>query len=157
MRVIDFTVRGLPIAQGTARAFVAGGKARIATDSNRSNSPIGAWRGAIASAASDAMGDDPAIDGAVMVVVHFTFPRPASHYLPVTRTRTVRELRLDAPRYVTAKPDVDKLMRALLDAITNVVVTDDSRVVGIRAWKEYEDESRRPGCSVQISTLATTL
>ncbi len=156
MTEIAFVVRGLPVAQGTARAFVAGGKARIATDSNRTNSPIGAWRGAIATEASHAMGQLAALTGPVAVTVWFVFPRPASHYLPANARRAAPELRADAPRFVARKPDLDKLGRALLDGITNVVVRDDSQVAGIRAWKVYEDEDRRPGCQVQISPLKET-
>lgn len=156
MTDIEFAVRGLPIPQGTARAFVAGGKARIATDANRSNSPIGAWRGAIASAASEAMGDDLALAGPVTVTVYFVFPRPASHSLPANRSRLAPELRLDAPRFVSGKPDIDKLVRALLDGITNVVVRDDSQVAGLMTWKVYEDNERRPGCHVRIAPLRVT-
>lgn len=156
MTDIEFAVRGLPIAQGTARAFVAGGKARIATDSNRANSPIGAWRGAIASAASDAMGQTPALVDPVTVTAWFVFPRPGAHYLPANARRPVAELRLDAPKFVARKPDIDKLVRALLDGITNVVVRDDSLVAGLRTWKVYEDDERRPGCQVRIAPLRTT-
>lgn len=162
MNEISFAVRGLPVAQGTARAFVAGGKARIATDANRSNSPIGAWRAAIASAAAAAMGasdemmGEPAWKTPVTVTVWFVFPRPLSHYLPAGARRPEPELRLDAPRFHTSKPDIDKLERALLDGITNVVVRDDSQVAGVRKWKVYEDEERRPGCQVVISKLRTT-
>jgi crossover junction endodeoxyribonuclease RusA len=156
MTDIEFAVRGLPIAQGTARAFVAGGRARIATDSNRTNSPIGAWRTAIAAAAAEAMGDEPCIDSPVDVTVRFVFPRPGGHYLPANRSRLDRELRVDAPTYVSAKPDIDKLTRALLDAITHVVLTDDSRVAGLRARKTYTDESSPPGCYVRVSPLPAT-
>jgi crossover junction endodeoxyribonuclease RusA len=156
MTELTFVVRGLPVAQGTARAFVAGGKARIATDSNRTNSPIGAWRASIATEARMAMGRQVAFDGPVTVTAHFVFPRPRSHYLPANARRPRPELRLDAPKFVTAKPDVDKLARALLDAITNVVIADDSRVAGITAWKQYEDEERRPGVVVRIAPLRRT-
>lgn len=151
MSEIEFSVRGLPVAQGTARAFVAGGKARIATDSNRPNTPIGAWRTAIAKAAADAMGQEPAWNGPVMATAFFVFPRPASHYLPANRKRPEPELRLDAPRFVVVKPDLDKLERALLDGITNVVVRDDCQVAGIQAWKVYEDAERRPGVQVRLA------
>lgn len=153
---VFFRVRGLPVAQGSARAFVAGGKARIATDSNRSNSPIGAWRGAIAKAASDAMEDAPAWACPVAVHATFFFPRPKSHYLPVTRTRLTRQLRLDAPNVQTSKPDIDKLLRALLDGITNVVVRDDSQVATVRASKQFEDDQAPTGVTVRVERLAGT-
>ena len=35
------------------------------------------------------------------------------------------------------KPDIDKLLRALLDAMTGVVYVDDSQVACIWATKEY--------------------
>jgi Holliday junction resolvase RusA-like endonuclease len=153
---IEFAVRGLPIAQGTARAFVAGGRARIATDANRSNSPIGAWRGAIASACSDAMGSSPALTGPVVVSAWFVFPRPGAHFLPANRSRLAPELRLDAPRYVERKPDLDKLSRALLDGITNVAIRDDAQVARLNARKVYEDDELRPGCTVRIAPIEQT-
>lgn len=39
----------------------------------------------------------------------------------------------------TVKPDVDKLVRAVLDALTNVAYRDDSQVIRISANKIYSD------------------
>lgn len=39
----------------------------------------------------------------------------------------------------TVKPDVDKLVRAVLDALTNVAYRDDSQVVRINATKTYDE------------------
>jgi crossover junction endodeoxyribonuclease RusA len=157
MTEISFAVRGLPIAQGTARAFVAGGKARIATDATRTNSPIGAWRAAIATEAGRAMGEAPAWTGPVKVTVWFVFPRPKSHYrMSRDVVPRVPEVRADAPEFVAKKPDIDKLTRALLDGITNVVVRDDSQIAELRARKVFEDLELRPGCRVLISTLKET-
>jgi len=151
MNELEFSVRGLPIAQGSARAFVAKGRAIITTDANRTNTPLGAWRTSIAAAASEAMHQAPALTGPVMVIAHFVFPRPKGHYWPISRRRQMPELRLDAPRFMVGKPDLDKLERALLDGITNVVVRDDSQVAGLQAWKVYEDDKRRPGVQVRIT------
>lgn len=158
MSEVSFAVRGLPIAQGSAKAFIPKGSTRaiVATDANKSNSPLGAWRGAIARAASDAMGDEPAWTGPTTVTAYFVFPRPNSHFLPANRRRPTPELRLDAPRFVTSPPDIDKLARALLDGITNVIVRDDSQVGGLMTWKVYEDDDRRPGCQVRVSRLTAT-
>lgn len=156
MTEISFVVRGLPVAQGSAKAFMAGGKAHVATDANRTNTPLGSWRGAIAAAASTAMGDEDVWTGPTTVTAWFIFPRPKSHYLPANAKRPVAELRLDAPRFVTAPPDLDKLARALLDGITNVVVRDDSQVGGLRCWKVYEDDEHRAGCQVLVTRLKGT-
>lgn len=42
--------------------------------------------------------------------------------------------------YMTVKPDLDKLIRAVLDALTNVAYKDDSQVIHIYAEKVYSDE-----------------
>jgi Holliday junction resolvase RusA-like endonuclease len=91
-----------------------------------------------------------------MVTVYFVFPRPKGHYLPVTQKRLEPELRLDAPRFVISKPDVDKLLRALLDGITDIVIRDDAQVAGVQSWKVYEDEERRPGVGVRINRAKET-
>jgi crossover junction endodeoxyribonuclease RusA len=118
---IVFTVRGLPVPQGSTRAFVSGGRARVVSTS----APLAAWRHAIATEARAAMGDRPTIDGPVAVAADFYLRRPKS-----------------APRRVmhpATKPDVDKLARALLDACTGVVFVDDSRVVSLSVGKLYGD------------------
>lgn len=134
LQSVQFTVRGVPVAQGTARAFVAGGRARIATDANRLSSPLGAWRAAIRTEAQAAMREQPTISGPVSVIAWFTLPRPVS-----------------LPKRVTepdAKPDIDKLLRALLDGITGVVVADDALVVAVSAVKQYGPD---PGVTVTVA------
>lgn len=137
---LQFTVRGLPVAQGTARAFVAGGRARIATDANRLNSPLGAWRAAIRSEAQRAMEvtAEPTITAPVSVIAWFTLPRPVS-----------------LPKRVTepdAKPDIDKLLRALLDGLTGVVIADDAQVISVCGVKQYGPD---PGVTVTIVRRGT--
>jgi Holliday junction resolvase RusA-like endonuclease len=147
---VVFVVRGQPAAQGNARAFIAKGKngapdrAIFATSAAKGfggkTSPLQAWRTAIAQEAREAMADRPLLDGPLRVRVVFVFPRPAGHYLPANSKRPVRQLRGDAPVYHTSKPDVDKLQRALLDALKLVVWHDDSQVADVRARKVYESE-----------------
>lgn len=161
MRELEFTVRGLPIAQGSPKAFVANGRAIIASEASRSThgkstSPLAAWRHAIATEARTAIGDAATWLCPVTVHVKFVFPRPASHYLPVNARRATRELRLDAPRFVTKAPDLDKLVRALGDALTNVVIRDDAQIAGLMAWKEFESDELRPGAVVRIVALKET-
>jgi len=146
---VTFTVRGIPVPQGTARAFVAGGRARLATDANRPNSAIGAWRVAIAAEARAAIGDRPCLEGPVSVSVDFVMPRPKGHY-------GRSGIKLTAPRWHAGRPDADKLLRAFLDAITGVVIRDDSQVASVIARKPYEDAALRPGCVVRISPLEVT-
>lgn len=141
-------VRGIPQAQGTARAFVAGGKARIATDSNRPTSPIGAWRQAVNAEARRVYGEEPASRSAIRVEAELTWPRPLAHY---RAAKPERGLRPDAPAWKTSKPDPDKCARALLDALMGVVFVDDSQVVELVIRKVFGDA---PGAVIAISSPA---
>lgn len=70
----------------------------------------------------------------VAVTLVFRFTRPKSHY----RTgRNAHLLREDAPIRMAQKPDVDKLVRSVLDALTGVVLVDDAlvyKVIAERFW-----------------------
>lgn len=129
---LSFTVRGIPVPQGSAKPFIAGGRARLATKS----APLMAWRTAIATAASTAMRDEPVIGGPVEVRAVFRLVRPVSAPKRVVRPAT--------------RPDLDKLARALLDGITGVVVRDDALVVRLELAKEYADDRYPPGVSVEV-------
>lgn len=78
------------------------------------------------------------------LALFFRFPRPRSHFLK-------SGLRPNAPGYVTRTPDIDKLARAALDALTGVAFLDDKQVAVLRASKEYSDD--RPGLHVAIREL----
>jgi Holliday junction resolvase RusA-like endonuclease len=67
--------------------------------------------------ANPAYGRDP-----VGVSFDFRFPRPRSHY-------GKRGLLPSAPRHMVTKPDLDKLIRAALDALTGIIWRDDAQVV----------------------------
>ena len=153
---VEFEVRGLPVPQGSARAFVANGRAIVATDANRTRSPLGAWRTAIAGSAADAMEGAP-WPGPVSVSLSFRpASRPAAHYLPANRTRLVRELRLDAPFHHAGKPDADKLARSALDALTGVVFEDDRQVASLSVLKRWPAEGEGPGVTIRIARLGVT-
>ena len=140
-------VRGIPAAQGTARAFVAGGRARIATDANRPNSPIGAWRAAIATEARREYGDIEAARGPIRIVAELSWPRPKAHYRAGT---PAKGLRADAPTLKWSKPDVDKCARAVLDALTGIAYVDDAQVVELKVSKLW---SGAPGAVIAISEI----
>jgi Holliday junction resolvase RusA-like endonuclease len=45
--------------------------------------------------------------------------------------------RASAPRLPATRPDIDKLLRAVLDALTGLVFVDDGQVVTVNMAKEY--------------------
>lgn len=124
--VIRFAVRGLPIQQGSARAFVVPGKggakprAVITHDSRRD---LGLWRRLVSEAAQSHAPSVP-WDGPIAVRLSFGMPKPKSR---PKRRRT----------WPDRRPDLDKLIRACLDSLTHIVFADDSQVVRIHAEKDY--------------------
>jgi Holliday junction resolvase RusA-like endonuclease len=120
---VKFTVLGEPIPQGSAKAFYVKSIGRAVV--THANAKTKTWRTSIADAASTAKGDARPLEGvAVEVHVVFYLPRPAS-----------------APKRVTEpakKPDVDKLLRAILDGITDAGVwRDDAQVIAAFARKAF--------------------
>jgi len=60
----------------------------------------------------------------------FAFPRPKSHYLR-------GQLRDAAPQWHRSRPDVDNLLKLVLDALNGIAYGDDAQVVAITGQKRY--------------------
>lgn len=138
---LTFTTYGLPVPQGSTRAFVVNGRA-VTTSANRNLRP---WRDTMAAAARFAMQEatenapGSLLDGPVRVSATFTLPRP--------KTRPRRD------RWPDRKPDVDKLARGLLDALSGPVFKDDAQVVWLEVAKRYVGDEwalPEPGVSVYL-------
>lgn len=138
--LVTFDVRGQPVPQGALVRSPSGGLY------HRGAQALGDWRHAIATEARSAMGGLPAFGGPLRVYVTLYLARPKAHL------RSDGSLRPAAPGWPTGRPDVDKLARAALDALTAVAFDDDSQVVELVAAKEYADELP-VGCSIQITAL----
>lgn len=132
--MISFWVSGKPQPQGSAKAFVVNGRARI-TSANRN---LNQWRDLVA---SQAQGIVPApITGPVELRLEFHLPRPAT--LPKKVLHHIK------------RPDLDKLVRAACDAITHVLIRDDAQVVILTAVKLYAPPAGRVGCQISINPIA---
>jgi hypothetical protein len=70
------------------------------------------------------------------VTLHFLFPRPHSHF-----HRGTDDLKADAPRHVGNVPDIDNLVKFVLDAINGLVFKDDKQVVELHSEKRYTDSA----------------
>jgi len=78
----------------------------------------------------------------------FVLPRPAGHWRTVVQ---VTALRPSARWKPTVKPDLDKLTRAVMDALTQAGAwTDDTRVTRIEAQKRYETTPGITGAMIEI-------
>lgn len=138
-----FTVHGIPVPQGSKNAIHRGGRTMIV---ERGRAALGPWRAQVAAEAARLL-ERPAT-GALRVRLVFVLVRPKSHY----RTgRHAGELRDSAPRYVSTRPDVDKLSRAVLDALTGVAFADDGQVAELEARKVFGE---RAGVTVELKAIA---
>ena len=79
------------------------------------------------------------IRDAVEVELGFFFARPKAHFGSGRNAGTVLA---SAPRHMTVMPDVDKLARAALDALTGIVFKDDSQINRLIAVKGYGEPER---------------
>ena len=133
MTSYSLDVLGIPAPQGSKRHVGRG----ILIESSRE---VGPWRERIALAAHSAMycAGQPLLGSAVDVRLDFVMPRPKS--MPKNRTEPAIK-----------RPDLDKLARAVLDAITSVVIADDSQVVGLRATKRLALPDEQPGVEVSVN------
>lgn len=69
--------------------------------------------------------------GPVDISLVFFLNRPKAHH------RANGELKPAAPPYPMGKPDVDKLARLILDALTGIAWKDDAQVVKLTVGKSY--------------------
>lgn len=133
--MITFTVSGDPQTKGSAKAFrhKSTGKIIVRNDNARCagwSSAVG-WKARLAMNAGDARHVTPTILAVpVRVSLAFRLARPKS-------------TKLAAPRL-----DLDKLIRAVLDAMTGIVYVDDRQVVEVSARKEWG----KPGVDVTVET-----
>lgn len=142
--ICSFTVYGLPQPQGSKRVVPTRAGPR-SIESNEAR--IRPWRSAIASEAAVAMVGKQLATGPVQLRVEFVFPRPKNHFGSGKNAGT---LKASAPEYVAKAPDVDKLVRAIGDSLTGVVLRDDAQIAHVNAWKRYGE----PACAwVEVRSL----
>lgn len=147
IHMIELIVPGVPVQQGSVSAFVnrKTGRAQVA---HQSPGPLSRYRGDIREAAERA--DVKIADGPIDITIAFFFPRPKSHFGTGRNASVVKD---SAPSYPIGRPDLDKLVRAVLDALTGFAFKDDSQVVEIVASKDYCDYDFGPQTRIQLAQL----
>src|SRR3990172_9532179 len=83
------------------------------------------------------------LPGPVTVACLFFLRRPKYHY---GTGKNAHRLRPSAPEYPTSKHDNDKLQRAIMDGLTDVLWSDDGVVVDVYSGKRWAVV--RPGVGV---------
>jgi crossover junction endodeoxyribonuclease RusA len=136
--VISFFVPGKPQAQGSKVKGQWG-------NMRETNKELGPWRERVA------------------MMAHQESP-PGLNYLPGVAVTAAMEFVLyrpvSAPKSKTVnpckKPDLDKMVRAILDALTNVLWADDTQVTAVWARKRVADLGESPGVHVWVGVDENT-
>lgn len=141
--VVEFFVGGEPVPQGSTKSFYIKKLNRVVTTHGNKNT--NRWRERIAheaqctdEARTCTFFSDDRRQG-YDVQLSFVFTKPKS---------TPKKYRLN-----TKRPDLDKLIRAVLDGITDVLIPDDALVVSITASKSYGDSNQPPGLKIKVTRL----
>jgi crossover junction endodeoxyribonuclease RusA len=150
---VSFEVSGKPAGQGSKR-HVGGGRM---IEMSRT---VGPWRDAIR--AQCTLNVSEQFTGPVTVTIVFSLPRPAGHY---GTGRNSHALRASAPGYPAGqrRDDVDKMARAVLDALTegpdsrgnyhHGAFKDDSQVVDLLAMKRYASAPEHVGARITVEEV----
>ena len=132
-------VPGTPQSQGSAKAFIVGGHAKV-THSNAAH--LNPWRADVHAAVREEIGDGIVYpDGPVVLAIAFVMPRRVAEPKRVT------------PPHLRA-PDIDKLARAILDSVIGLVYADDSQVIDLHATKRTAEIGEQPGVFIDWSSGA---
>lgn len=136
-RSVQFRVIGEAQPKGSMRSFIPKGWTRaILTDSNPR---VKGWQQLVAEQAQQVAADGLFVGPVAMGVV-FHLPRPQS--LP---KRVLHH---------TKKPDLDKLVRAMKDALKGILYSDDSQVVRLVARKQYAAIAAAPCAVITVTEAA---
>lgn len=138
-----FTVYGIPQPKGSTRAFMRKGMRYPVVTSD--NPRVKTWQRTIGLGAMAARGAGkrPA-EGPVELNLIFALPRPQ------------RLAKRNTPPHVT-RPDIDKLARAVLDALKGIAFEDDGQVVRVVMAKRYHEADDRPHVHVLVTPEAPEL
>lgn len=142
-------VLGTPAPKGSSRAIARGGRAIVVPcSSDVGRRKMQAWTAAVYAAAFQTTcgGRGRFVDTALTVAVLFRLRRPDGHW---RAGKYGEALKPSAPTFPAVKPDVDKLVRATLDALTGTVWDDDSRIVSLTAAKVYAAPGQE-GASIAV-------
>ena len=128
---VYFVVTGKPVGKGRPRASTRGGFVRMYTDAKT----LG-YEAAIADEAKLAMGQLEPFDTPVQMQVS------CYNQIPKSWPKKMKQEANDDERFPNVKPDLDNVVKAILDALNGVVYRDDAQVINLVATKRYSTDPR---------------
>ena len=143
--MINEYAKGFPKAQPRVKAYSRGGKAGVYTPESKA---LREWKHAVEEVMARHM--DKKLDGAISVRLEFYMPRPKSHFRTGKFSHILKD---DAPIDHLSKPDLDNMIKLVLDVMTKSGYwKDDSQVIELSASKNYNDVMDA-GCRILTEVL----
>lgn len=105
---------------------------------------------AVALAAREQAGHEILRGVALAVTLRYYMPSPKERYGTGRNAGVLKERAVARP---ATRPDVDKMVRHTLDALTGVIYADDGQVVDLLASKRYVEHGEEPRQEVEITVL----
>ena len=136
---LTFEIPGDPRGKGRPRFSSHNGVSRTYTDDKTA-----AYENLVTLAAQRAMEGRPPFEGPVAVQVAAYFRIPAS------ASKNREAAMLDYSELPLKLPDLDNILKAVLDGLNQVAFADDKQVVWITAHKRYD---RTPRVQVTIENI----
>lgn len=128
---IMFTIYGEPVPKGRPR-FSTRGKFPVAYTPEKTKN----YESEVGMMAKAAMGASEPLEGALEAFIYVTFAVPASY----SKKRT--EACLSGQEKHTKKPDLDNVVKTVLDGMSDIVFLSDSQITSIHATKVYGEVAK---------------
>ena len=148
---VTFHVYGDPSPKGSKTAVVRDGRAVLLDGrTGPARAKYALWRDTVAVYARMAMSVGTShmlyepMDGALSIEVVFYLRRPQNE-TKLERLRT----------WHTVRPDADKLLRAVLDPLSKIVIADDARIAFVRVEKLFAPTPDVIGARITVTNLTT--
>jgi Holliday junction resolvase RusA-like endonuclease len=126
MMQINFAVYGEPVPKGRPR-FSTRGKFPVAYTPEKTKN----YESEVAMMAKAAMGASEPLNGALEAFIYVTFSVPASY----SKKRIVACLSNSEKH--TKKPDLDNVIKCVIDGMDKIVFLNDSQITSIHSTKVY--------------------
>ncbi len=131
MMQIMFTIYGEPVPKGRPR-FSTRGKFPVAYTPEKTKN----YESDVGMMAKAAMGASEPLEGSLEAFIYVTFPVPASY----SKKRTEACLN-DSDKH-TKKPDLDNVIKSVIDGMDKIVFENDSQITSIHATKVYGEVAK---------------
>ena len=142
MNAICFTVPGKPQGKARARTFY---NPKTKGMSSITPEKTVLYENLIATCYMDKAGNDRFPDDSYLLVRIQAFYEP-----PKSVSKKKRTEMLDGKILPAKKPDIDNVVKAVLDALNGVAYRDDTQVIELHVRKSY---SEKPRVEVSIETI----